>query len=237
MLNQNILDHFITQDRVPGKIIFQKIWGSHSHNTSTEKSDVDVLVIYAWDWLLACHLDRGPEVIHLDDNNVQCHEARKFASMLLKGNPQTLECLYTGRLYFGSYVWDNLRSNRDLFLTQQAVNQYSGYLRSQLKRLKNNQSVHSTGGKPTEKWLYHALRVGYDGARIALGGRPSVWMEGEELEALMKVRRGERSQEDLLPELEHHLDVMDTFKKDLPEKPPIGVLNEWLEAVRMIPAA
>jgi uncharacterized protein len=213
------LQEFLTKFPPPGKVLFAKVWGSRSHNTAKEGSDTDFAGVYFYPTseLLSVrhHNEKGPQETwkydkedNKDDGNAskednpdrEFHEAGKFAELLLKGNPTLIEMLYTEKNIITTPAWEELRAIRDKFLCQESVRQYIGYMQGQLRRLvasEGKKGMHTKGGKYSEKWAYHILRLAADAKRIAAGQPPQVWKEGPEQEFLMRVRNEEFTWEEV----------------------------------------
>jgi hypothetical protein len=216
-----------------GWLLFSKVWGSWSHDTQLPTSDVDytgVYVAYNKD-LLGLH----PPADTLTGNkpDYQIHEVKKFCDLLLKGNPGIIEMLFTERMKWSELKWAPLYEARKLFLSANVVRQYLGYSVAQLQRLRHGKSVHSTGGVPGEKWCYHMVRVAWDAERIAEGGEPKVWKDGEEKDKLMAIRTGAWSTEQAVREAEETIARIDARKPwPIPERANEKFLNNWLLSIR-----
>lgn len=217
-----------------GKLIFSKVWGSHSHDTQLPGSDVDYVGVYVGDNEDLLGLRPPPETLTGEKPDYQVHEAKKFADLLLKGNPGIIEMLFTDRMKFEDDVyWTPLYEERKKFLCQTVVKQYLGYSQAQLQRLRHGKPVHSKGGVPGEKWCYHMVRVAWDAERIARGEEPKVWKEGEEREKLMAIRTGLWTTEQAVREAEAAIARVDAMKPwPIPEKADEVFLNDWLLATR-----
>jgi len=120
---------------IPGRLIYAKVWGSYSHNTQTPKSDVDYLAVYACTPRQLLSLSPPKETWDNKKPDVQAHEVRKFARLLLKGNPGVIEMLFTERMEFVTPEWLRLKEIRKSFLSCNVIKQYLGYAEGQMKRL------------------------------------------------------------------------------------------------------
>lgn len=118
--------------------------GSHVHGTYVPSNDpnsiddIDLLSIFI-----------GPKEHYLGfgrrDNyekfigeyDIVAYEIRKFFGLLLKGNPNVLHALWIDRqfLLLTTDWWDLIIENRELFSSKQAFFSFSGYARSQLRRM------------------------------------------------------------------------------------------------------
>ena len=218
---------------LPGRPLFLKLAGSHSHNLDVEGSDYDYLAVYQAP-LREMLSVRGPrETTDHKKPDLEAHEAAKFCRLLLKGNPGMVEMLFTERHCVTSPAWLALQENRQRFLSRQVVFQYTGYARGQLQRLRNGTRLHTKGGEYNTKWAYHALRVAADALRIASGQAPVVWKEGDERDLLLAVRRGEWSQEQVEEEIARRLQAVDEAAPwPLPERGEEAWLDGWLFELR-----
>ena len=227
------LDEFIEQVKVPGKLIFAKVWGSYSHNTQLPHSDLDFMGVYIVPLRQVLSLKGFQDTVNHDKPDYQLHEITKFLSLLAKGNPGVTECLFTEKMVFETDVWLELKQMRNMFLNQNTVNQYVGYARGQLSRLKNGTYLHTTSGKVNEKWMYHLSRLLIDAERICDGGEPIVWKEGKEREFLMRIRNDLISIEEIKAFAEEKLSITQNKINKLPEKANTDLLDEWLFKLRL----
>ena len=217
---------------LPERPIFIKIWGSWSHNTNVPGSDVDYLGVFSSPSNRILSLDPPSDTIVKEEPDLQAYEALKFAQLLMKGNPAVIECLFTERFCWGSEEWKYLKADRHKLLSQEVVKQYLGYAKGQLHRLKNDKSLHTTGGKYNTKWAYHMIRILDDGSRIAQGGVPIVWKEDEEREFLLDIRYGKYNKEEVILFAEDSIRKIDSLKPwNLPLEVDKRILNEWLRMV------
>lgn len=218
---------------IRGWLLFSKIWGSWSHDTQLPSSDVDytgVYVAHAKD-LLGLH--PPSDTLTGEKPDYQIHEVKKFCDLLLKGNPGIVEMLFTDRLSWSDPKWKPLYEVRKSFLGANVVKQYLGYSMAQLQRLRHGKPVHSKGGLPGEKWCYHMVRTAWDAERIARGGEPKVWKDGEEKEKLMAIRTGLWTTEQAVKEAEDTIARVDAAQPwPIPDHPDEKLLNDWLLGIR-----
>jgi hypothetical protein len=240
------LNHPDLRERIPGNIIFRGLGGSHSYGVATEDSDYDLKFIFVQpttDFLGLNVPTRDTHDGKIELDGVECdfvaYEVRKFAGLLLKGNPNIIEFLYFPEdLYEAGDDWATLVGHRQRFLTQEAVKQYTGYAAGQMKRLQNKlegkkASLHTTGGEYNTKWAYHMVRLMWEAGLIALGGEPQVRWTGDFQQTLQAVRRGEWTPEEILKWTREKLDKIDaTDVSTLPAKGDAGILDRWVREVR-----
>lgn len=228
---------------LPGRLLFSKLWGSHSHNCALPESDRDFICIYVakTDEMLSLNPPKETETRKKPD--IEAHEVAKFCRLLLKGNPSSIETLYTERFCTQAEEWGPLRLVRKRFLSHRVILQYLGYGLGQLKRYDVGTRLHTKSGKATEKWCYHMVRVLLDARRIAQGGEPVVFKEGAERDVLMNIRTG-LTRTDLAVDIARSLiEDIDAAKPwPWPEEGDRELLNAWLLDIRhrpeprMIPA-
>jgi len=214
---------------IRGWVLFSKVWGSHSHDTQLPSSDVDytgVYVAYPKD-----HLSLHPpqDTLTGEKPDYQIHELKKFCDLLIKGNPGIIEMLFSDRMTWFDPKWRPLYEARKKFLCENVVKQYLGYSTAQLQRFRHSKPVHSKGGVAGEKWCYHMVRVAWDAERIAQGGEPKVWKDGEEKAKLMAIRTGEMTTEQAVKEAEATISRIDARKPwPIPAEADEKFLNDWL---------
>jgi hypothetical protein len=158
------------------------------------------------------------------------HEIGKFARLLLKGNPNLVEYLWSPGDETWADGWTDIRREAKRFLSQQTVKQYSGYCGGQLKRLQNSLSLHTTGGQYNTKWAYHMVRLMWTAGRIANGEEPKIRWDGEQRDTLLEIRAGGWSSDRVIQYVRERLDVIDglDLSLTLPEHGDKEWLNDWL---------
>lgn len=229
------LNGFLDGLKLPGELIFGKVWGSHSHDTALPDSDIDYLTVYGAPTQDILSIDGVPEGLDnqtdkdYDGPDFQANELRKFCRLLLKGNPGIIEMLFTDRYCRSTCAWGDLRRFRNDFLTHVTVEQYLGYAKGQLGRIKKGTKLHTTGGEYNTKWAYHLMRLLGDALDIVRGAPPEVWKENGEQKLLMLVRSGGLSQDDVIHMAGQRMQcIEDSRPWKIPEQMPKEKLNNWL---------
>src|SRR3989304_1128620 len=93
--------------------------------------------------------------------------------------------------------------------------------------------LHTKGGKYSEKWAYHMVRLLWDAKRIAQGGEPVVWKEGLERDHLMQIRMDLLTQEAVERLAKSEIAAIDAMRPwKIPEEADKRLLNDWLLCVR-----
>lgn len=214
--------------RIPGYLLYAKVWGSHSHATALPTSDVDYLAVYQLPLREVVSLRPGPETVDGKGPDFQAHELGKFCALLLKGNPGVVETLFTEHMEMRTPVWELLRERRKTFLNQRTLNQYIGYCEGQLHRLDAGTKLHTHGGDYNTKWAYHLIRLAIDAVRIAEGGAPLVMKDGAELDLLMRIRNGEFEPHQIAGYWSGYKDKIKAARAHLPEEADAASLDDWL---------
>lgn len=231
---QNELKNFLDAHKFPGRILFAKVWGSRSHHCEKETSDWDFSGVYAATPREILGMSPPKETCDGKDPDYSFHEVGKFCKLLLVGNPAILEMLWTDRMFVETPEWEQLRKHRREFLSKEAVKNYLGYTQGQLDRLMKEQSLHTSGGKYSEKWAYHITRLVADALRIVRGEEPRVWKEGHEQEFLMRVRRNEFEWTFISDYVSEQIAIIDGMKPwNLPDLGNKEILEDWLMHTRL----
>lgn len=216
-----------------GELLQVKIWGSWSHDTQLPESDVDYVGVYVAHNRELLGLKKAPDTLTGEKPDYQVHEIGKFCDLMLKGNPGIIEMLFTEKFVWSSEKWKPLWENRKEMLCKTVVKQYLGYSQAQIKRLEAGMSVHSKGGKVGEKWAYHMYRICLDARRIAEGGEPKVWKDGEEKAVLMDIRHGRISPLEVVKMTKDVIAEIDAKAPwPLPDVADAVFLEDWLLWVR-----
>jgi hypothetical protein len=213
---------------IPGRLLYAKVWGSHSHGTQLPTSDVDYLAVYQLPTRTVLGLDPWPDTVDGKGPDFESHELGKFAGLVLKGNPGIVEMLFTTQWQVTTPGWDALRERRGMTLNQATLGQYLGYCDSQLRRLQNGTRLHTTGGAYNTKWAYHLLRVAMNAELIARGEPPVVTETGERLAHLIQVRAGAFSPEEVVTLYQAIRARIDVERSRLPEAADRAFLGRWL---------
>ncbi len=221
-----LLDNFTA--KLPGFVLYRKVWGSYGHGTQLPTSDVDYLAVYQLPTREIASLITGPQTVDGNKPDFQAHELGKFCALLLKGNPGVVECLFTAHMQETTPVWGLLRNQRATFINQTTLRQYLGYCDGQLHRLDAGTRLHSRGGEYNTKWAYHLIRIALDAERIAHGEPPIVLKEGTEQALLMQIRAG-KFEPDAITSMYHEIKQrINAIKVSLPETADRKELDAWL---------
>lgn len=221
---------------VPGDIIMTRVAGSRCFNLDIETSDWDWAGVYVAPLRVLIGLTPpAKESYAIDAPNCQFHEVRRFAEMLNEGTPAAIESMFCDRMIHVTPPWEALRLIRHRFVTQKCVKKYIDYGKGQLNKYLKGEAVHSKGGKPGEKWLYHVVRLAKQAVRIAEGRMPCNWTEGEDREYILDIRRSKMPEGTVVSVARELFDkATDMAPYPLPAEPDTAALEKWLLNTRGI---
>lgn len=238
--NLEVLKHF--KDRLEGAdaaftefsleqhIIYRCVVGSRAYGLETESSDTDLRGIYLAPAELHWSLYGAPG--QFEDNATQsCYwELQKFMTMVLKANPNILECLYSPLVEKSSPVAEALLSVRDRFLSQMIFQTFNGYALSQFKKIEQDLR---NQGQVRWKHAMHLLRLLMTGAATLREGYVPVHV-GDRRDQLLAVKRGEFTWEEVnVWRQELHRDFESALAETkLPERPDYETANRLLIQAR-----
>lgn len=118
-------------------IIYEVISGSIAYGTNLPSSDVDRRYIYI---LPIEHILSGDIVDQVNDdtNDVVGYEIGRFLELISSSNPNLLELLNMPEecVVHKDPIFDEILMNKDIFLTKNCRNSFSGYSIAQLKKAK-----------------------------------------------------------------------------------------------------
>lgn len=235
------LNAFLSTFVLPGTILNARVWGSNSHNTQVPGSDWDFSGVYAARPQALMGLNPPPETLQHDNDlkspgecDYNFHEVAKWCRLLLKGNPGIIETLFSVVGDRTDALMEPLVDNVRLFVSQRVVKQYTGYAQGQIDKLRKGTYLHTKGGKPSEKWLYHIFRLLGD-VRSLIDNRTLVVYkeDGPERDALMAIRQGGYDVEEMVTKACHEIAIVDSIDvSHLPESGDARMLEDWLVDAR-----
>jgi uncharacterized protein len=169
-------------------ILYRCIVGSRAYGLDTPESDTDRRGFYLPPARLHWSLNGVPEQLE-NDATQECYwELQKLLTLALKCNPTVLECLFTPLVEFVHPLAQELLDMRSMFLSRLAYTTYSGYVRSQFKRIEAD--VRTTG-EVRWKHAMHLIRLLHAGVGVMRDGVLTLRVDAEVRERLMSIRRGE----------------------------------------------
>ena len=129
---------FLKTDPLMQNVIYLVLSGSRAYGTSTDTSDHDLRGVLLEPPEYLYGLKSFEQFENLKSDTV-IYGLRKFATLLAKANPNTLELLGVEESSIVR-ISDHgrvLRNNADLFLSKRVINSFGSYALAQLRRLQN----------------------------------------------------------------------------------------------------
>lgn len=212
-------------------VIYRCVLGSRAYGLADEDSDTDRRGIYLPPAELHWSLYGVPEQLENGETEEAYWELQKFLTLALKANPNILECLYSPLVEHATPLAEELLAMRDAFLSRLVYQTYNGYVLSQFKRIEQ----HRRNNEGAIKWKHpmHLIRLLIAGIRTLREGAVPVHV-GEHRDALLKIRRGELSWDEVNAwRLRLHAEFNDALRETvLPERPDYERANAFLIRAR-----
>jgi predicted nucleotidyltransferase len=150
--------------------IYRVVHGSRAYGTNRPDSDYDEKGIcipknlgYYYGYKTFEQKDKGWE----DGSDRVIYDLRKFIKLALKCNPNIIEILYVDEsdILTINELGQELRDNRDIFLTREAARSFTGYALNQLHRMKGHKRwIDNPPSKPEEKDFLKEIELTKNGA-------------------------------------------------------------------------
>lgn len=178
------------------------------------------------------------------DLDLVVYGLRKYARLVAAGNPTVLLPLFIGdeHVRYITTFGQELRNQRNMFLSKQAGARFKGYLHSQRQGLMGLRS----GGTRNQgradirarygfdcKFAMHMVRLGLQGVELLETGAITLPIPEPHLTWLRELRRGEHSKQEALDWallLESQIDEL-MITTELPPQPNFTAINKWLISV------
>jgi hypothetical protein len=219
---------------VPGTVLLSGVVGSQAYGLATPKSDIDRLGMYALP-TVTLHGLKGPDesMVVREPSDYTFHEARKFCSLALGGNPTVMELLWLPEYEVLHPLGQRLINIRGSFLSAPRVRAaYLGYARQQFDRLvKRDGNFSSDLKKRTEKHAQHLLRLLHQGFGLYRTGELTIRLQDPDMyrEFGEAVARDPQHAES---ELVTYEELFAQTRSVLPERPDTAPVEAWLLRVR-----
>jgi hypothetical protein len=222
--------HAVAQADLYQRVIYRCVIGSQAYGLADTESDVDRRGIYVPTADLHWSLCGVPEQLENHDTQEAYWELQKFLVLVLKANPNTLECLYTPLVEKATPLAEELLAMKAIFLSRMVYQTYNGYVMSQFK---NMQADIRHKGQVKWKHVMHLIRLLLSGIGVLRDGFVPVRVE-QHRERLLAIRRGEVPWEDVeIWRLRLHQDFNAAFEATrLPERPDYERANAFLVSAR-----
>lgn len=167
------------------------------------------------------------------------YSLRKYLRLAAKGNPTALLPLFAPEkdvlTFTGLGV--ELREMRNVFLSQESVHRFLGYMHAQHERMLGRGKQNRVPNRPEliEKYGWdvkygsHALRLSLQGREVAECGTLTLPMDDDLRELVLSVKRGEVSRDDVSGMIRANIVLINRSleRSRLPEKPHWPTINKW----------
>lgn len=176
-------------DLVRNHTVYSCVMGSRAFGLATDAGGTDRRGVFVAPTPLYWRFDKPPTHVEGPLDEQFSWEIERFCALALRSNPNLLECLHSPLVEYADEVGRELLSLRGAFLSRRADAAFRGYADQQLARLEAD--IRSRG-EPRWKHATHLLRVLISDRDLLRSGRLTIDV-GEHREALLAVRRGERT--------------------------------------------
>lgn len=218
-------------------VILMGVRGSHAHGTYIPPEheygtdDVDVFVVTAQpaDWYLglAGFNPQRKEGQHFEtsgsDLDVVVYDVRKFGYLLMKGNPNVHNWLWSPNdcYLLQTEASDAILERRGVFLSQRALQSTAGYASAQLHKMDHFQRNGYMGRKRKElvsrhgydvKNAAHCVRLLLQGIGLARTGRVQVRWKHHQLAMLKEIKQGKWTLDKVRDYAEHLFDMFNAAR-------------------------
>lgn len=221
-------------------IILKGVVGSTAYGLSTPDSDVDMLGVFAAPTEKVLGLHPGKDSVVTTKPDMTLHEAKKFVSLCLNGNPSVSELLWLDKYEETGELGQELVNIRHAFPSAPRVRDaYLGYAVQQFNRLlsRGDGSFSADTRKRTEKHARHMVRLVEQGFHLYVTGELVVDLRGSAstIDPEWVFQMGRSIAEDSRVAEDYMQQAREKFEypwTSLPDKPDEAVVEEWLIKVR-----
>lgn len=232
----------MTETEKSVKVLLKGVVGSTAYGLNHAGSDIDYLGIFAapTEEVLGLGWHKSRESLNTKDPDTTMHEAKKFVSLCLGGNPSVTELLWLDTYEHMTEEGSELVWMRLAFLSENRVRDaYLGYAEGQFGRLKRrgDGSFSADTRKRTQKHARHLVRLVEQGYQLYRTGELIVDMRcnASEVDPDWVFGMGEAIEAD--PEkadryMQQAVHRFESAKSALPKEPDRDAVNAWLIRVR-----
>jgi predicted nucleotidyltransferase len=173
------------------------------------------------------------------DTDYAGYSLRKYLRLAAKGNPTALLPLFAPEpdVLVTTKIGQSLRGIRNVFLSQESVHRFLGYMHAQHERMLGGGKRNRVPNRPelTEKYGWdvkygaHALRLSFQGREIAETGTLTLPMPKDTRDVVLSVKRGEISRDDVDGMIRANTTLIrrSLERSQLPEQPHWPTINVW----------
>lgn len=206
--------------------------GSHAYGLETPESDEDFLGVFAapTESILGLHPPKDSQVSKGPDTTM--HEARKFLTLCLGGNPTAFELLWLDSYEIVTSLGAQLIDIRETFLGATRVRAaYLGYAWQQFQRMSSHVPLPEDITPRAEKNARHLVRLVLQGQELYNTGKLTLRLRDPEYVRSMGVRIAKNPSlgEQFMQRAEHDFSSKSPV---LPEVADKSEAEQWLLKVR-----
>lgn len=218
-------------DKVPHDVILAFIGGSSLHGAQESTStDTDYYGVYVEPPEISLGIDKEDHFVWSSagtqnrnqhgDIDICFYSLRRYAELCAKGNPTILSFLFAPNVMAGSpfsATWQIILDNREKLLAVSHYEKFIHYGRAQLSRMKGERNLKVQRPELVEKYGYdtkfamHSVRMMVECRDLLTVG--AVQFPSTELELLLKIRRGEVTQQWVEEEVFRRMEECDELAK------------------------
>ncbi|MFE6758513.1 DNA polymerase beta superfamily protein [Streptomyces sp. NPDC057684] len=181
-------------DLVRDHTIYSCVMGSRAFGLATDGSDTDRRGVFVAPTPMFWRFEKPPTHVDGPADEQFSWELERFCELALRANPNILECLHSPLVEHVTDTGRELLALREAFLSRQVHATFTGYAMGQRKKLDADVRRY---GAPRWKHAMHLLRLLASCRDLLRTGRLTLDV-GEDREALLAVKRGEVSWDDVV---------------------------------------
>ncbi|MFB7711122.1 DNA polymerase beta superfamily protein [Streptomyces sp. NPDC056105] len=181
-------------DLVRDHTIYSCVMGSRAFGLATDGSDTDRRGVFVAPTPMFWRFEKPPTHVDGPADEQFSWELERFCELALRANPNILECLHSPIVEHVTDTGRALLALREAFLSRQVHATFTGYAMGQRKKLDADVRQY---GAPRWKHAMHLLRLLASCRDLLRTGRLTLGV-GEDREALLAVKRGEVSWDDVV---------------------------------------
>lgn len=171
-----------------------------------------------------------------NDIDITVYGLKKWMRLALQGNPSVIVLLYAPDKYYDHLTDEGreLLAMRNSIVSQRCIGRFLGYLNGQRERaLKGKGSGHGNREDRRAKWASHMVRLGIQGAEMAIKGQITLPMDPDQAEMCKRIKTEEISFDDALHITRGYEKLIEDRKNSdniaLPAEPDMEAIHKWMK--------
>lgn len=218
-------------------LLLAGVVGSTAYGLAGPDSDIDRLGVFAAPTVAFHGLDFPKESMVSHRPDATYHEARKYATLALAGNPTASELMWLESYETVTPLGEELIGIRTAFLSAQRVRDaYLGYATQQFKRLESrgDGSFSADTRKRTAKHARHLARLVQAGARLYETGHLEIRVDDPAAILAFGERVAAGDIDAARTMLAEGESLFTAARSPLPSEPDTAAAEAWLQKVRRV---